>query len=92
MLEDEGCNTPKKSLRFLSEQLSYLDGSVASQMTFSPALIRLCSTLRGLGPDCYDVLVCLLALFDIFKDSETAPILPLNSFISTDSLVLFAGR
>lgn len=57
VLEDEGCNTPKKSLRFLSEQLSYLDGSVASQMTFSPALIRLCSTLRGLGPDCYDVLV-----------------------------------
>ena len=61
VLDDTATNTPKKSLRFLVEQLSYLDGSAASQMTFSPALIRLCSTLRGLGPDCYDVLVCLSA-------------------------------
>ena len=58
ILEDGATNTPKKSLRFLVEQLSFLDGRAASQMTFSPALIRLCSTLRGLGPDCYDVLVC----------------------------------
>ena len=59
ILDDGATNTPKKSLRFLVEQLSYLDGRAASQMTFSPALIRLCSTLRGLGPDCYDVLVWL---------------------------------
>ena len=59
ILDDGATNTPKKSLRFLVEQLSFLDGRAASQMTFSPALIRLCSTLRGLGPDCYDVLVWL---------------------------------
>ena len=59
MLDDAATTTPKKALRFLVEQLSYLDGSTASQSTYSTALIRLCSTLRGLGPDCYDVLVRL---------------------------------
>ena len=59
VLDDAATTTPKKGLRFLVEQLSYLDGSAASQSTYSTALIRLCSTLRGLGPDCYDVLVRL---------------------------------
>ena len=80
ILEDGATNTPKKSLRFLVEQLSYLDGRAASQMTFSPALIRLCSTLRGLGPDCYDVLVWLGIMCKIKKCRISS------------SIMRFAGR
>jgi hypothetical protein len=57
VLDDEMTVASKKSLRFLCEQLSYLDGTAQSSLTFSTALIRLCATLRGLSPECYDVLV-----------------------------------